>query len=129
MGHKDVLVVDDDHDMAHVMLRALRLAGYSARSAANGKLALEAVEARLPALILLDMLMPVMDGWQCARELRSRYANTIPIVVVTAAEDARARGIAIGADAVLAKPFELHELLRLVTQYVDNGPRAVLSRA
>jgi DNA-binding response OmpR family regulator len=65
------------------------------------------------------MLMPVMDGWQCARELRAKYGNTIPIVVVTAAEDARARGAAIGADAVLSKPFELDELLRLVRFYVD----------
>lgn len=103
--------------MSAAMARALHVAGYSSRIAENGALALEAVAARPPAVVLLDMLMPVMDGWQCARELRARYGDTIPIIVVTAAEDARGRGAAIGADAVLGKPFELEELLELIKRY------------
>ncbi|HEU4616669.1 MAG TPA: response regulator [Gammaproteobacteria bacterium] len=120
-GPTDVLVVEDDLDMQEVMLRLLRLAGYAARGAPNGLEALKAVAERRPALVLLDMLMPVMDGWQCARELRARYGPSLPIVVVSAAEHAHARGLEIGADEVLAKPFELKELLRVVSLYAPKG--------
>ena len=113
---KDVLVVDDDPDMVDAMLLVLEGAGYASRSAANGRQALDAVAARMPALVLLDMLMPVMDGWQCARELRARYGRGVPIVVVTAAEHARARGEEVGADAALAKPFDVDDLLRVVSR-------------
>jgi CheY-like chemotaxis protein len=116
---KDVLVVDDDADMVDAMRFALHGAGYATRCAANGRQALEAVATQIPALILLDMIMPVMDGWQCARELRARYGSAVPIVVVTAAEHARARGEAIGADDVLTKPFEVDDLLRIVAHRVS----------
>jgi len=115
---RDVLVVDDERDLVDVMLFVLHEAGYAARSAGNGRQALEAVAAQMPALILLDMLMPVMDGWQFARELRARYGRVVPIVVVTAAEDARARSEEIGADEVLPKPFDVDDLLRLVARHV-----------
>jgi CheY-like chemotaxis protein len=115
---RDVLVVDDDPDMVDAMLLVLRGAGYASRSAGNGRQALEAVAARMPALVLLDMLMPVMDGWQCARELRARYGRGVPIVVVTAAEHARARSEEIGADAALSKPFDVDDLLRVVARCV-----------
>ena len=114
---QDVLVVDDDADMLDVMKFVLDEAGYSVRSAGNGKQALEATAAQVPALVLLDMLMPVMDGWQCARELRARYGH-IPIVVVTAAENARAFGAEVGADDVLPKPFEIDDLLQVVERHV-----------
>jgi CheY-like chemotaxis protein len=113
----DVLVVDDDPDLVEVILLVLRGAGYAARSAANGKQALEAVKARKPALILLDMLMPVMDGWQFARELRAGWGQEVPVVAVTAAEHAQARSDEIGAAEVLPKPFDLDELLRVVARH------------
>jgi two-component system, chemotaxis family, chemotaxis protein CheY len=113
---EDVLVVDDEPDMQEVMGLILGTAGYAVRTAANGKQALEAVEQRMPALILLDMLMPVMDGWQFARELRARHGRGPPIVVVTAAEHAHDRGQEIGADEVLPKPFDVDELLRIVAR-------------
>jgi Response regulators consisting of a CheY-like receiver domain and a winged-helix DNA-binding domain len=65
-------------------------------------------------------MMPVMDGWQCARELRARYGRRVPIVVVTAAEHAGARAAQVGGDDVLAKPFEMAELLRIVARYVPG---------
>jgi DNA-binding response OmpR family regulator len=113
----DVLVVEDDPDLSEVMLLALREAGYAARSAGNGREALEAAARQLPGLVLLDVLMPVMDGWQCARELRARYGRTLAIVVVTAAEQVRARSHELGADDVLAKPFDIDEFLRTVARY------------
>lgn len=117
MPRGDILVVEDEPEMADAMLRVLNLAGYAARSAGDGSEALAAVADRRPALVLLDILMPVMDGWQCARELRRRYGDSLPIVVVTAAEHARHRAAELGADAVLPKPFELRDLLDVVSRY------------
>jgi DNA-binding response OmpR family regulator len=116
-ARKEVLVVDDDLDMAEAMLLVLDAAGYAARSAHNGKQALEEVAAQMPSLILLDMLMPVMNGWQFARELHARYGHAVPIVVVSAAEHVRARSEEIDADDVLSKPFDMNELLKIVQRY------------
>lgn len=113
----DILVVDDEPAMADAILRVLELAGYAARSAGDGAQALEAVAQRRPALVLLDVLMPVMDGWQCAREMRTRYGDSLPIVVVTAAEHARLRAAELGADDFLAKPFMMRDLLEIVARY------------
>ena len=109
-----ILVVDDDPDMQDVMALALEAGDYQVCRASNGQEALEQVEACAPDLILLDMRMPVMDGWTFAAELRRRHGHRIPIVVCTAAEDARRRGLEVGAVGCLSKPFELEEMLHLV---------------
>ena len=116
-GH-DVLVVDDDPDMVEVMETVLNDAGYETRAACNGRQALDVVAARMPALILLDMLMPLMNGWQFAREFHARYGAGAPIVVATAAEHVHSRGDAIDAADVLPKPFEVSDLLRVVARYM-----------
>jgi CheY-like chemotaxis protein len=116
-ARKDVLVVDDDPDMIDALLLVLGTAGYATRSAANGKQALEAVAQNKPALVLLDMLMPVMNGWQFARELHDRYGRAVPIVVVSAAEHVRARAQEVGAEDALSKPFNMADLLRVVARY------------
>ena len=115
----DVLVVDDDPDLLEVVRVILTMSGYEVRCASNGKEAIERVEQKVPALILLDMLMPVMDGWQCASELQARYGRSVPIVVITAAEHARARAekVGSGVDGVLAKPFDMDDLLRVVGRF------------
>jgi CheY-like chemotaxis protein len=109
-----ILVVDDDPDMQDVMVLALEAGDYQVCRASNGQEALERVEACAPDLILLDMRMPVMDGWTFAAELRRRYGDRPPIVVCTAAEDAQRRAREVDAVGCLSKPFELDELLRLV---------------
>lgn len=121
MNESDVLVVEDEPDMADAMRRLLEYAGFTARVAPNGKKALEAVAERMPAVVLLDILMPVMDGWECARRLRATYGTQLPIVVVTAAEHVEARCVEVGADHLLPKPFDVRELLRLVSQYIPSG--------
>jgi CheY-like chemotaxis protein len=113
----DVLVVDDDPDMRDVITDLLQDAGYEVRCAENGERALAAAAARRPALVLLDMLMPVMDGRRCARELRAAYGRGLPIVVVTAAEHALASTREIEVDDVLRKPFDVHDLLRVVGRH------------
>jgi CheY-like chemotaxis protein len=119
----DVLIVDDDEDMIEVLDLLLRDAGYATRTATDGQQALDAVARSMPGLIVLDMLMPVMDGWQFAREFRARYGDAAPILVATAAEHARSRGDEIEATDVLPKPFDVSDLLRLVARHVA-GPQA-----
>src|SRR5262249_59635540 len=116
----DVLVVDDDPDMLEVIELVLHEAGYTTRTALNGQQALDAVALAMPALIVLDMLMPVMNGWQFAREFRTRYGAGAPIVVATAAEHVHSRGDDIEAADVLAKPFEVSDLLRILARHVPT---------
>lgn len=110
-----VLVVDDDPDILDLMAEALLDAGYPVAKAKHGAEALERINEEEPQLILLDMRMPVMDGWTFAKVFRERYGRRIPIVVVTAAEDSRLRAAEIGADGHLGKPFDLEQLYEVVT--------------
>ena len=115
----DVLIVDDDTDMTEVIEIVLQDAGYKTRSAFNGQQALEAVAAGgLPALIVLDMLMPVMNGWQFAAAFHARYGHEVPIVIATAAEHVHSAGNGIDPVLVLPKPFEVSDLLREVARHL-----------
>lgn len=119
-----VLVVEDDQDLLSLVEMILRDAGYEVDVAADGAQALERVAARMPGVILLDMRMPVMNGWEFAREFRARHGRAAPIVVVTAAEDARARAQEIGADAWMEKPFDLDDVVRMVERFVGDAGHA-----
>lgn len=115
-----VLVVDDDRDIAELVKLALTDDGYEVLTACNGARALAVVEHAAPRLILLDMRMPVMDGWAFAREYRARVPMPAPIVVVTAARDAAERASEIAADGHLSKPFGLDELFDVVHHYAPR---------
>jgi DNA-binding response OmpR family regulator len=119
-----VLVVEDDPDLLALVEIILSDAGYEVAVASDGAQALSRVKERLPGVILLDMRMPVMNGWEFAREYRARHGRATPIVVVTAAEDARARAQEIGADAWLEKPFDLDEVVRMVARFVGPASAA-----
>lgn len=105
-----ILVVDDDPGILSTVAEVLDLEGYSVQTATNGAEALRAVDREEPCLVLLDMRMPVLDGWGFAQAVRER-GLTLPIVVMTAAQDARHWADEIGAAGFLAKPFELMDLL------------------
>jgi two-component system, chemotaxis family, chemotaxis protein CheY len=111
-----VLVVDDDENIREFVSLALMGEGHEVDVAANGAVALDVVESAAPDVILLDMRMPVMDGWQFASAYRGVPGRRARLVVMTAARDAARSGAEISADANLAKPFELDELLDLVQQ-------------
>jgi CheY-like chemotaxis protein len=119
-GGPAVLIVEDDPDLVAVLEMVLADGGRRVRTAPEGAAALERVAEEMPGLILLDMRMPGMNGWEFAREFRRRHGGGCPIVVVTAAENARRRAEEIGADAWLAKPFDLDDVLALVTRFL--GP-------
>jgi CheY-like chemotaxis protein len=115
---KTVLVVDDDRELLDLIAFVLESEGYAVTTAENGWAGLAAVSRHLPDLVLLDMKMPVLDGWEFARELRHRRNPAVPIVVITAAEDARRRAQEVGAVGWLAKPFDLADLLAVVQENV-----------
>lgn len=111
---KRVLVVEDEQLVADLVSDALDLEGHAVECVA-GEAALDAAMRFGPDLILLDLMMPVVDGFEVARRLRSRdETRAIPIVVMTAMHDAEARGAQIGTRYVLAKPFDIVELLDIV---------------
>ena len=119
----EILLVEDDADLAEVVALVLEQAGFHVAMASNGVEALQRVDDHMPSLILLDMLMPVMDGWQFAREFRSRHGSATPIVVLTAAEHACERANEIAADAVLQKPFEMDRLVQMASRFIGTNDR------
>jgi len=104
-----ILVVEDDFGIRSALVALLEDEGYLVEEAENGVEALVCLERQRPALVLLDMRMPVMDGWQFAQELRARQIE-VPLVVMTAARDAQAWAEEIAAAAYVTKPFD-HEAL------------------
>ena len=111
-----ILVVDDDLEILAMLRDFLEGEGLTVRTATNGAEALEMVDDLKPALILLDMRMPVLDGWGFAERLRERR-SPYPIVVMTAAESARRWADEIGANGYIAKPFDVDELLQLIERH------------
>lgn len=117
-----VLVADDDRAIRESLERALQLEGYAVRTVADGVQALAAVHAEPADLLVLDVMMPGVDGLGVARVLRAEHDRT-PILMLTARVETpdRVAGLDAGADDYLAKPFELDELLARL--------RALLRRA
>jgi CheY-like chemotaxis protein len=118
-GRGSVLVVDDDPSILTTVSHVLEFEGYSVDTAVNGAEAIDSIERSRPGLVLLDMRMPVMDGWGFARELRERGV-AVPILVMTAARDARQWAEEIGAQGYIAKPFELDDLLGAVDRLLSG---------
>jgi CheY-like chemotaxis protein len=118
---RPILVVDDDEVIVSSIEMLLAEEGYPVVIAFNGREALERAERHLPRLILLDMKMPVMDGWAFAAAYRGRPGPHAPIVVMTAAHDSRSRAAEIAADAYIAKPFDLDHLLDIVRRHASQA--------
>ena len=111
-----VLVVDDDPDILEAVSDILEGEGYRVARARHGGEALDRVAAERPALILLDLMMPVMDGVAFSQALRLRPAvQDVPIVVISA-DGNRQRAAAVGAVGYLAKPFDIEALLAHVAR-------------
>lgn len=107
-----VLVVDDDRAVRESLVRALDLEGYRVQSASDGAKALDAIKSDQPDVIVLDVMMPAVDGLTVCRVLRAEK-NRVPILMLTARTETsdRVQGLDAGADDYLPKPFALEELL------------------
>lgn len=119
-----VLVVDDDPVIRGLLEVNLELEGYEVRLAVDGSDALAQVDAEHPDLVLLDIMMPGVDGWEVAQQLKGdeRTAH-IPVAFLTAramGSDVK-RGTELGADAYVTKPFDPEELLELVDRLVGGA--------
>jgi CheY-like chemotaxis protein len=121
MSGTRVLVVDDDDEIRGLLELVLEGEGYEVLIAPNGARALEVADRHRPDLILLDMRMPVMDGWAFAKTYREHPAPHAPIVVMTAAPDAGQRAAEVQADGFVGKPFDLPELVSMVKLSVSKG--------
>jgi PAS domain S-box-containing protein len=117
-GSGPVLVVDDDDTIRAVIAETLTDEGYDTMEANDGSIALELVREHPPRLILLDMRMPGMNGWEFAEAYRRLPGPHAPIVVVTGGGQPDVKAREIGADAYLVKPFEVDELVSMVARYV-----------
>ncbi|HUX86853.1 MAG TPA: response regulator [Chloroflexota bacterium] len=118
-----ILVVDDDESIRRIVQDVLEWEGYSVQVASDGLDALGSIEREPPSLILLDMRMPVLNGWEFVQELSKRGVR-IPIIVMTAAVNAQKWADEVGADAYLAKPFDLADLIDLVARLHSTGTGA-----
>ena len=121
MSSKHVLVADDDPDIRTVVADVLEFEDCQVETARDGQEALERILSDPPSVLLLDMRMPRMNGWQVAAQLRERGLQ-VPIIVMTAAQSARTWAEEIGADAYLAKPFDLDELVTQVSRFTSCPP-------
>jgi DNA-binding response OmpR family regulator len=120
-GSTRILVVDDDDNVAEVVTRYLQREGYEVETVGNGRIALERALADPPDLVVLDLMLPGMDGLEVCRRLRA--LAPVPVIMLTArgGESERVVGLELGADDYVAKPFSPKELVARV--------RAVLRRA
>src|SRR5919199_5235412 len=116
-----ILVVDDEPHLVRAVRMYLELQGYTVFGAHSGEEALDAVREKLPDLIILDVMMPGTDGFETLQVLRR--LSDVPVIMLTARgeEDHKVRGLALGADDYVTKPFSQRELLARV--------QAVLRRA
>lgn len=113
MSHK-ILVVDDDLNICELLKLYLENDGYTVITANDGKAAVDAFEAKSPDLVLLDIMLPKMDGWQVCREIRK--TSSTPIIMLTAKGETfdKVLGLELGADDYVTKPFEAKEVMARV---------------
>jgi CheY-like chemotaxis protein len=117
MPERPILIIDDDPAIRATVAEILMSEGYSVATASNGADGLTSLDRLDPVLVLLDMRMPILDGWGFARALHARGIQ-VPILVMTAAQDARRWAREIDAEGFVAKPFELLDLLDAVGRFV-----------
>ena len=121
-GRKHILVVDDDPLVVKILRDPLERAGYDVNVACHGLEALKKVKEKRPDLIILDILMPLLDGFKVARLLKfDKRFKDIPIIVLTsrATEGERKMGEQVGANEFLYKPFRLPQVLDVVQRYLN----------
>lgn len=119
-----ILLVDDNDDLRDMMTRQLQKQGYTVETAANGLEAIAAVSRSIPSLILMDVNMPELDGFEATMQIRAAHAgNHVPVIALTAyalpSDEARAR--AVGCDAFHAKPVDFDKLFRQICELIVDA--------
>lgn len=119
-----ILVADDDENIVELISLYLRKEGFAVIAARDGGEALQKIAQQDPDLVLLDIMMPVKDGWEVCREVRQRYR--VPVIMLTARGEAydRILGLELGADDYITKPFNPRELVARVKAVLRRSRRA-----
>ncbi len=124
-GRKKILIIDDEPAILLVSRRRLEANGYEIITAVNGKEGIEKAAACEPDLILLDVIMPGLDGYEVCRRLKSSgKTREIPVIIFTASspqDDSDERAIEVGAEGYLTKPFESDDLLSIIGRSFSGG--------
>jgi DNA-binding response OmpR family regulator len=122
----DILVVDDEASVVEVVALYLKRDGFQVRVARNGREALSAIHAQLPSLVVLDVMLPELDGLEIMRRLRADPTSDIPVILLTARSQEMDRifGLELGADDYVTKPFSPAELVSRVKAVLRRTHRA-----
>jgi len=119
-----ILVVDDEKDIRTLLEQVLQHAGYEVETAGNGREALEALERSLPDLVLLDIMMPEVDGWEVARHVKTKQkSKDVPVVFLTVRNQAVDKIVGtevVGVDDYITKPFDLKVLLERIARRLQE---------
>ena len=130
INNSRILIVDDETRMLHLMSTVLQQDGYEVIPAQDGSMALQALEKDNPELVILDIYMPKIDGYELCRRIRKERETPIIVVSGKATEEGKLQAFGLGADDFIAKPFALaellacvHAVLRRVRPQVSQAPR------
>ena len=116
---KTIFIIEDDPGISFVLSELLEGEGFKVQVAENGVVALELLQKHgVPSLILLDMIMPKMNGWEFAKEFTEKYDHLCPIIVMTAAADAKQRAKDINAVDLIEKPFDFDQFLATIKKHI-----------
>lgn len=120
--HLDILIVDDDQPIRNLVRQIVQRLGYPSRDAANGEEAIAQLENQLPDLLVLDLMMPKVSGWEVLEWLQERdHLPSLPVVVLTAVGSSKMKGLdGFDIQAVIAKPFEVSELMNELRQILES---------
>ena len=122
--HLTILVVEDDKDLRRILSIQFAAEGFGVREADNGATAFDSLQEEIPDCVVLDLMMPVMDGFSFLKRIRSiDHLREIPVIILTALEDdrQRIRGEQYQADAYLSKPYNLPALCKVVRQLCSSA--------
>jgi DNA-binding response OmpR family regulator len=132
MAGETILVVDDEAHIVELAEMYLAQEGFDVESAADGDMALQMIARRPPALLVLDLMLPQVDGWEVCRRVRSgKSAPDLPIIMLTARDDDvdKIVGLELGADDYVTKPFNPRELVARVKAVLRRADRAARATA
>lgn len=117
----EILIVDDDPPIRNLLRQIFKRMGFDAREARDGVEAISCVSEALPRLIMLDLMMPRMNGWEVLQHLRDQgLLDKLPVIVLTAVGTQRTEGLSeFGVRAVLSKPFEISDLISTVQKIIE----------
>jgi DNA-binding response OmpR family regulator len=122
---RTILIVDDEEDVLDLLQLVFETSGFLVKRASTGKSAVSSAYEEPPDVVLLDVMMPEMDGWQVLRTLKGdERTRRIPVVMLSARAERRDKmiGLQEGAEGYIAKPFSPAEVVREVQSFLERGP-------